>query len=130
MRSGALRAIAHTGASTRLPDFPDIPTFKELGYDMVATLWFAISGPPNLPRQITEKMNAEINRGMQIAGDRGPVAARRPHCRSDERPAARQVHRRRGRNLEAGDGTHRPDRNGEALRRLLPDPKGQHAALL
>jgi len=65
MRSGALRAIAHTGKA-RLPDFPDIPTFKELGYDMVATLWFAISGPANLPKQITEKMNAEINRGMQL----------------------------------------------------------------
>jgi len=65
MRSGALRAIAHTGKA-RLPDFADIPTFKELGYDMVATLWFAISGPANLPKQITEKMNAEINRGMQL----------------------------------------------------------------
>lgn len=65
MRSGALRAIAHTGKA-RLPDFADIPTFKELGYDMVATLWFAISGPANLPKAITEKMNAEINRGMQL----------------------------------------------------------------
>lgn len=65
IRSGTLRAIAHTG-KTRLPDFPDIPTFKELGYDMVATLWFAISGPANLPPAITEKMNAEINHGMQL----------------------------------------------------------------
>jgi tripartite-type tricarboxylate transporter receptor subunit TctC len=65
IRSGTLRAIAHTG-KTRLLDFPDIPTFKELGYDMVATLWFAISGPANLPKAITEKMNAEINRGMQL----------------------------------------------------------------
>ena len=64
VRSGTLRALAHTG-KTRLPDFPDIPTFKELGFDMVATLWFAISGPANLPAAITEKVNAEINRGVQ-----------------------------------------------------------------
>ena len=49
MRGGTLRAIAHTDKA-RLPDFPDIPTFKELGYDMVATLWFALSGPANLPK--------------------------------------------------------------------------------
>src|SRR5262249_36738561 len=65
VRSGALRALAHTG-KTRLPDFPDIPTFKEQGYDMVVTLWFAISGPAHLPKAITERMNAEINRGMQL----------------------------------------------------------------
>ena len=35
IRGGTLRALAHTG-KTRLADFPDIPTFKELGYDMVA----------------------------------------------------------------------------------------------
>lgn len=65
VRSGALRALAHTG-KTRLPDFPDIPTFREQGYDMAVTLWFAISGPAHLPNAITEKMNAEINRGMQL----------------------------------------------------------------
>jgi tripartite-type tricarboxylate transporter receptor subunit TctC len=64
IRAGTLRAIAHTG-KTRLPDFPDIPTFKELGYDMVATLWFALSGPANLPKPIVEKVNSEINRGVR-----------------------------------------------------------------
>jgi tripartite-type tricarboxylate transporter receptor subunit TctC len=64
IRGGTLRAIAHTGKA-RLPDFPDIPTFKELGYDMVATLWFALSGPANLPKSIVEKVNSEINRGVR-----------------------------------------------------------------
>ena len=49
---------------------------------MVATLWFAISGPANLPKAITgEKVNAEINRGRAVAGCRGAVAAGRPDCR-------------------------------------------------
>jgi tripartite-type tricarboxylate transporter receptor subunit TctC len=63
VRGGALRALAHTG-KTRLADFPDVPTFKELGYDMVASLWFSISGPANLPKDIANKVNAEINRAV------------------------------------------------------------------
>jgi tripartite-type tricarboxylate transporter receptor subunit TctC len=64
VRGGTLRALAHTGKA-RLPDFPDIPTFKELGYDMVATLWFALAGPAHLPNDITTKVNAEINRAVR-----------------------------------------------------------------
>lgn len=64
IRGGTLRAIAHTGKE-RLPDFPDIPTFKELGTDMVATLWFSLSGPAGLPKDIVEKVNHEINRAVR-----------------------------------------------------------------
>jgi tripartite-type tricarboxylate transporter receptor subunit TctC len=63
VRSGALTAIAHSGKE-RLPDFPNVPTFKELGYDVVATTWFSISGPAGLPPDITEKMNREIGRAV------------------------------------------------------------------
>lgn len=63
IRGGALTAIAHSGKE-RFPDFPDVPTLKEMGYDMVATTWFSISGPANLPKDITEKMNREIIRAV------------------------------------------------------------------
>jgi tripartite-type tricarboxylate transporter receptor subunit TctC len=66
VRGGTLRALAHTG-KTRLADFPDVPTFKEQGYDMVALLWFSLSGPANLPKDITEKVNAEINRAVRLS---------------------------------------------------------------
>jgi tripartite-type tricarboxylate transporter receptor subunit TctC len=49
VRGGQLRAIAHSHSS-RLPDFPDVPTLKESGYDVVATTWFSISGRPTCPR--------------------------------------------------------------------------------
>ena len=58
--------IRDSTGKARLPDWPDIPTFKELGYDMVATLWFALSGPANLPKPIVEKVNTEVNRGVQL----------------------------------------------------------------
>jgi tripartite-type tricarboxylate transporter receptor subunit TctC len=61
VRAGALKAIVHSHAS-RLADFPNVPTFREMGTDLVATTWFSISGPANLPREIVERMNREINR--------------------------------------------------------------------
>ena len=59
VRGGALNAIVHSHTA-RLADFPDVPTFKEMGIDLVATTWFTISGPAKLPPDIVEKMNREI----------------------------------------------------------------------
>jgi tripartite-type tricarboxylate transporter receptor subunit TctC len=59
VRGGALNAIVHSHTA-RLPDFPDVPTFKEMGIDLVATTWFTISGPARLPPEIVAKMNREI----------------------------------------------------------------------
>jgi tripartite-type tricarboxylate transporter receptor subunit TctC len=63
IRGGALHAIAHSGKE-RFADFPNVPTFKEMGYDVVATTWFSISGPAGLPKNITDKMNSEIVRAV------------------------------------------------------------------
>ena len=63
VRGGQLRAIAHSNA-TRMPDFPDVPTLKESGYDVVATTWFTISGPAGLPKDIVDKVNREIARAV------------------------------------------------------------------
>lgn len=66
VRSGALRALAMTTKS-RLPDWPDLPTFSELGYpSMVATTWFALSGPAKLPDDIARKLNAEVVRILAL----------------------------------------------------------------
>jgi len=60
LRENLLTPLAHT-AKERLPDYPSVPTFKELGYsDMVATTWFALAGPAKLPQSIMEKANREI----------------------------------------------------------------------
>src|SRR5689334_6453946 len=50
IRAGRARALA-ISAPARLPDYPDIPTFAESGYpDLVATVWFSLSGPAGLPQ--------------------------------------------------------------------------------
>ena len=66
IRAGRARGLA-ISAPMRLADFPDIPTFAELGYpDLVATVWFALSGPANLPADIVETLNAEVNRALDL----------------------------------------------------------------
>lgn len=48
-------------SANRMPEFPDVPTLKELGYpDLVATTWFSLSAPANLPKDITDKVNAAV----------------------------------------------------------------------
>jgi tripartite-type tricarboxylate transporter receptor subunit TctC len=48
-------------SSKRMPEFPDVPTMKELGYpDLVATTWFSLSGPANMPKDIVQKLNHEV----------------------------------------------------------------------
>jgi tripartite-type tricarboxylate transporter receptor subunit TctC len=60
VRGNVLVPIAHTAAE-RLPDYPDLPTFKELGFpQLVSTNWFALAGPSGLPKAITDKVNAEV----------------------------------------------------------------------
>jgi tripartite-type tricarboxylate transporter receptor subunit TctC len=52
-------------SAKRIPDFPDVPTFKELGYDdLIATTWFSFSGPADLPKDIVNKANQEIIKAL------------------------------------------------------------------
>jgi tripartite-type tricarboxylate transporter receptor subunit TctC len=60
VRGGTVIPIAVT-ASARLPEYPNVPTLKELGYDdLVATTWFALSGPAGLPKDIVDKLNRAV----------------------------------------------------------------------
>ena len=66
IRAGRARGLA-ISAPSRLPEFPDIPTFGEMGYpDMVATVWFSLSGPAKLPADIVERLNTEVNRALEL----------------------------------------------------------------
>jgi len=64
VQAGALRAIA-VSTARRQPDFPDVPTFREQGFDIVANTWFALSGPAGLPREIVARLNREVYRIME-----------------------------------------------------------------
>lgn len=64
VQGGTLRALAVT-TETRRPEAPDVPTFKELGYDLVASTWFSLSGPKGLPKDIVRRINEEILRILE-----------------------------------------------------------------
>jgi len=66
IRAGRARGLALSSAQ-RLPDYPDIPTFAEQGYpELVATVWFSLSGPANMPPEIVDKLNAEVRRALEL----------------------------------------------------------------
>jgi tripartite-type tricarboxylate transporter receptor subunit TctC len=63
IREGKLRPIAVTNKN-RLKDLPDVPTMIESGYPQVGfhpDVWQGILAPVGTPRDIVEKLNAEIN---------------------------------------------------------------------
>jgi tripartite-type tricarboxylate transporter receptor subunit TctC len=63
-RNGSVRLLA-VASPKRVPDFPDVPTFAELGYkDMTSVTWFGLSGPAGLPRDIVVKLNAQVHAAM------------------------------------------------------------------
>jgi tripartite-type tricarboxylate transporter receptor subunit TctC len=65
IRAGRARALA-ISAPARLPEYPDVPTYAELGYpQLVATVWFSLSGPANMPKDIVDRLNAEVRRALE-----------------------------------------------------------------
>jgi tripartite-type tricarboxylate transporter receptor subunit TctC len=65
IRAGNVQALG-VSSESRLAGFPDVPTFKELGYpDLVAATWFSLSGPAKLPSEISHRLNAAVIAVMQ-----------------------------------------------------------------
>lgn len=60
LRANQVYGVAVT-TPERLPDYASVPTFSESGYPgLIGTTWFSISGPPKLPKEISERLNKEI----------------------------------------------------------------------
>jgi tripartite-type tricarboxylate transporter receptor subunit TctC len=65
IKTGKIRPIAITGIK-RHPLLPDVPTFKELGFDgFEGVQWYGVAGPANLPSSIINLLNSEINKAIQ-----------------------------------------------------------------
>jgi tripartite-type tricarboxylate transporter receptor subunit TctC len=75
VRSGAFKPLAVTG-DKRHPLLPNVPTFKESGYEGFNGLtWYGIVGPAKLPESITKKLNQEINKVLASPDLRDTFAA-------------------------------------------------------
>jgi tripartite-type tricarboxylate transporter receptor subunit TctC len=55
--SGKGRMLA-VSSGKRLPQYPDVPTFKESGYDIEGSAWYALFAPAGTPRPIVDKLAA------------------------------------------------------------------------
>jgi tripartite-type tricarboxylate transporter receptor subunit TctC len=65
IRNGKLRGLAVT-SQKRVDDLPQVPTVAESGYKgFEAVTWFGVLGPANLPKDITARLNTEINKALK-----------------------------------------------------------------
>jgi tripartite-type tricarboxylate transporter receptor subunit TctC len=55
-RSDKARILATTGAQ-RSPTFPDVPTFKEAGFDIEGTGWYGLFAPARTPAPIVSRIS-------------------------------------------------------------------------
>lgn len=66
VKAGKLRALAVTG-DKRHGDYPDVPTFTELGMrGMDYEQWFGIMGPAKMPKAIVDKIAAAMEQVLKM----------------------------------------------------------------
>jgi tripartite-type tricarboxylate transporter receptor subunit TctC len=63
-QAGKLKLLA-VASATRLPSLPNVPTIAETlpGFESVA--WYGIVAPPNTPKDIIDKINADVNEALR-----------------------------------------------------------------
>jgi tripartite-type tricarboxylate transporter receptor subunit TctC len=65
-RSGKARILATTGAK-RSPTFPDVPTFRESGYEIEGTGWYGLFAPARTPRSVVARLSSAAIDAMRSA---------------------------------------------------------------
>jgi tripartite-type tricarboxylate transporter receptor subunit TctC len=59
IRAGKMRALA-SWSSERLPLMPEVPTFKELGYDAEFYIWSGVFAPAAIPTPVLDRLRAAV----------------------------------------------------------------------
>jgi tripartite-type tricarboxylate transporter receptor subunit TctC len=66
VKKGLLRVVASTDVN-RVPDSPDVPTLKEMGYGVSNCSVFMIAAPKGLPNEIIQKVSDAVVAAMKSA---------------------------------------------------------------
>jgi len=74
IRAGKLKALA-IRSEQRNAELPDIPTYREQGYDLGSGGWFALAAPGKTPKAIVERLNREVVRIIKSPGVREKITA-------------------------------------------------------
>jgi tripartite-type tricarboxylate transporter receptor subunit TctC len=64
IKAGKLRPLAGWGAN-RVAALPDLPTFKELGYDIEFYIWAGVFAPKDTPEPIVRKLRDTVRQAVQ-----------------------------------------------------------------
>jgi tripartite-type tricarboxylate transporter receptor subunit TctC len=65
IQSNRLVAIV-VAAPQRLSQFPNVPTFKEVGLEPVNRMaYYGIYGPKGLPKEVVDKVNAAVRKALE-----------------------------------------------------------------
>ena len=73
IKGGKIRALAVT-SQAREPSMPQLPTIAETVPGYEATAWFGIGMPKGTPKDVIDKVNAEVNRALADAKMRERLA--------------------------------------------------------
>ena len=64
IEAGKVRVIA-VSSDRRLEDFPDVPTYKERGFDLVRYQWRGIMAKSGTPKPVLDRLVASIQKAQQ-----------------------------------------------------------------
>lgn len=74
VKSGRLRVLATTGPA-RSSTYPNVPTLKEAGYDVVASAWFGLFAPAGTPRAVIDRLSAATTAAVKAPNLREKLSA-------------------------------------------------------
>jgi tripartite-type tricarboxylate transporter receptor subunit TctC len=60
LKSGQLRGLA-VASEKRLPEYPEIPTYQEGGFPLIASTWVGVFAPRGVSDAVVKKLNEAIN---------------------------------------------------------------------
>jgi tripartite-type tricarboxylate transporter receptor subunit TctC len=63
VRAGSLRILATYGEK-RMKSYPDVPTLKDLGYDIVTPVVFMLAAPKGTPSPVIKKLDEAFRKAM------------------------------------------------------------------
>jgi tripartite-type tricarboxylate transporter receptor subunit TctC len=64
-RAGQLRVLG-VAANARYGSLPEVPTFREQGFDIVVSEWYGLLAPTGTPKPVIAKLNAEMKRVLAL----------------------------------------------------------------
>ena len=118
IKGGKARALASFGAQ-RSHALPDVPTMKELGYDLEFYLWVGLFAPKGTPAPIVDKIRDLHPRSGDDAEVQGADGEHRPGRRL---PGPGRVQGVLGRRRQARRGRRPHDRPRRGVRLSAPSP--------